>query len=368
MVGAFAGAVYAFGKSSQGLPEWSFWEQLAGQSWGAVAGADRPIFGYMPGFAALVRPFFAVPSPIGALLFVAMNVASCFGILTLLRVEFREGGKLVQLPLVVMTSCVFYLATQNNQVVAPSVFLTLLGYRLLMRTSWWGSAVIGFAVLIKTLPATLFLLFTLLRRFRLAFLGGVILVVASVGLSTMVEGFDVSFDAHKAFPLQVRSQDPNRVLTEGVTPRSFAGNISLAASVVRLAPWIGGTTALVVNRVIFWSTLLLVSLFAFRAGRCRSVPISILALWISWTILAAPFGRYYYAVFLLPAWWLCWPEGRTDSHPWWFRISLWLVALLPLATRSSNAIPYVLLTSGTFVACAYRCRRDIQASIAPPPA
>jgi len=360
MAGGIVGAVRGLMKTAHEWPEWIYWEQLATQSWGEVAGADQPVFGYLPGIAALVTPFFAVPHPLGAILFATMNAASCVGIVMLLRAEFRSGGKVVQLPLAVMTSYSLYLATQNNQLVAPSMYLTLLAYRLLMRRSWFGSVALGFAVLIKTLPATLFLLFTFLRRFRLAFVGGLILVAASVGLSTMTEGFEVAFDAHAAYPEQIKAQDPNLVLTEGVEPRSFRSNMSLQASIVRLAPWIGETFALILNRTIFWGTLLFVCYLAFVAGKREPIPNAMFALWIAWTTLAAPFGRYYYVALLLPALWLCWPAGLTRDRARWAQVILWLLALTPIATRSGNAVPYVLLTIFTFGWCARRCLRELR--------
>ena len=72
-----------------------------------------------------------------------------------------------------------------------------------------------------------------------------------------------------------------------------------------------------------------------------------LGLWLSWTVLAAPFGRYYYLLLLTPTWSWLWPRaGGVRSKPL-NAIACWLVALVPLASRSTEV--YVAITVITYV-------------------
>ena len=362
VLGVVLGVARGFQKTAKAWPEWIYWKQIATQPWESVVGPDRFIFGYLPGFALFVKPFFALPSPFGALLFAVVNAASCVGILLLLRAGIWKGSQRLHLALAAMTAITMYLSVQNNQVVAPSLFLTLLAYVLMMRNAWLGSVALAGAILIKTIPATFLLLFTLIRRFRLAFLAGVIMLGVSVTASIMFEGVDVAMRAHAGFVEQVSAQDPGRVLTEGVTRRANSDNKSLSAAIVKLAPWIGNTPALILMRSMCWGTLILasyLSFFGIRRG-CRSI--SILALWLSWTIVAAPFGRYYYLLFLLPACWLFWPKGPPSRHALPVQAGLWSLALIPLASRSLDGFPYTLLTVMAFGWCAYNCNRELGAN------
>ena len=52
-----AGALSGFQSAIQGQPEWCYWEALATQPWPEVVGPDKMLFGYLPGFAVLIRPF-----------------------------------------------------------------------------------------------------------------------------------------------------------------------------------------------------------------------------------------------------------------------------------------------------------------------
>ena len=139
----------------------------------------------------------------------------------------------------------------------------------------------------------------------------------------------------------------NRVLTDGVVPSSLENNTSLSSIVVQLAPYIGNTPAYILNLVIFWSTLLLACYLSFTASRRTRNPPLILALWLCWTIMAAPFGRYYYLLFLLPAWWLLWPKAALQRHAVAVTIALWLLALSPLAGKSTTV--FVVLVVFTFL-------------------
>ncbi len=356
--GIAVGAVRGYQKALGSRPEWTFWDQLATQPWESVAGADQPIFGYLPGFAVVLKPFFMLPSPLGLLLFLTINAASCVGILIILRGQFWNNGGRVHPALALMTAITMYFSLQNNQVVAPSLLLTLIAYFQILRNQKLGSIALAVAILVKTLPATFLLLFTLIKRFRLSFLAGVALLALSVLLSALTEGMDVSTHAHLNLLEQFRAQDPNRVLTDGVVPSSLENNTSLSSIVVQLAPYIGNTPAYILNLVIFWSTLLLACYLSFTASRRTRNPPLILALWLCWTIMAAPFGRYYYLLFLLPAWWLLWPKAALQRHAVAVTIALWLLALSPLASKSTTV--FVALVVFTFLWSVKSILQDLQ--------
>lgn len=84
----------------------------------------------------------------------------------------------------------------------------------------------------------------------------------------------------------------------------------------------------------------------------------VLALWLSWTILAAPFGRYYYLVFLLPAWWVLWPKTPAKGYTPLLLGALWFIALLPLASRSGSV--FLVIVISTFIVCAWHVYRDLR--------
>ena len=357
VAGVVAGIWRGWQKATAGRPEWSFWQQLATQSWQDAAGADKDIFGYLPGFALLVKPFFLV-EPLGLIVFLLLNAICGIGIIIMLRRHFVPDGSGIHPALALMTAIALYLGLQNNQVVIPSMFLTLLAYFSIMDHSGRGTIALALAVLIKTLPATLFLLLTLIGRLRLAIVAALVLGVLSFSLGAISESWRVSLDAHLGFLEQVSAQNPNRALTEAQAPPSLSNNTSLSAAIVQLAPALGKTLPRMLNLVIFLGSLALTCYLSFTSSRRLDNAPMVLALWLSWTIMAAPFGRYYYIIFLLPAWWLLWPKAPARGHSTALLAALWLIALLPLGSRS-GAI-FLALVIGTFLACAWRVFRDLR--------
>jgi len=357
LIGIVAGIWRAWQKGIAGRPEWSYWQQLATQSWQDVAGADTAIFGYLPGFALLVKPFFLL-GPLGLPIFLLLNALCAAGIVIMLRRHFRLGGEDAHPALLLMTAIALFLGLQNNQVVIPSMFLTMVGYFSIMNHSKRGAVALALAVLIKTLPATLFLLLTLIGRLRLAIATGLILGLLSLSLTAISEGWSVSFDAHLGFLEQVSAQNPNRALTDAQEPRSLSDNTSLSAAVVQLAPALGDTLPRILNLAIFLGSLALACYLSFASSRRLDNAPMVLALWLSWTIMAAPFGRYYYLVFLLPAWWALWPKEPANGYAPLLLGALWFVALLPLASRSGSI--FLVIVIGTFVVCAWHVCRDLR--------
>jgi hypothetical protein len=357
-LGIIAGIVRAWQKAMAARPEWSYWEQLAMHPWQDVAGADKDIFGYLPGFAAVVKPFFLAPHPLGLLAFLSLNAVCSIGMVLILRRYFWPVGERIHPAMLLMTGICIFLALQNNQVVVPSMYLTLVGFFAIMANRLLGSIALAIAVLVKTLPATLFLLLALIERFRLAVIAGIMLVVLSVSLSTLTDGWQTSFDAHLDFVEQVSAQNPNRTLTDSEAPRSIGNNTSLSAAIVQLAPALGPVVPRLLNLAIFLGTLALVCYLSFVSSRRLGNAPLVLALWLCWTILAAPFGRYYYLVFLLPAWWLLWPKNPAGGYSKSLLAGLWFVALLPLASRSGAV--FLTLVVVTFTACTWRVFRQLQ--------
>lgn len=357
LIGIVAGIWRAWQKGVAGRPEWSYWQQLATQSWQDVAGADTAIFGYLPGFALLIKPFFLLET-LGLPVFLLLNAMCALGIIIMLRRHFRPGGEDAHPALLLMTAIALYLGLQNNQVVIPSMFLTIVGYFSIMGHSKHGVVALALAVLIKTLPATLFLLLTLIGRLRLAIAAGLMLGLLSFSLTAISEGWRVSLDAHLGFFEQVSAQNPNRALTDAQAPRSLSDNTSLSAAVVQLAPALGDTLARILNLAVFLGSLALTCYLSFASSRRPNNAPMVLALWLSWTILAAPFGRYYYLVFLLPAWWVLWPKAPANGYTPLLLGALWFIALLPLASRSGSV--FLVIVISTFVACAWHVYRDLR--------
>jgi len=361
LVGIVAGIGRAWQKAIAGRPEWSYWQQLATQSWQDTAGADKEIFGYLPGFALMVKPFFLL-EPLGLVVFLVLNAMCGIGIIIVLRRHFQPDGESAHPALLLMTAIALFLGLQNNQVVIPSMYLTLVAYFSIVNHSKRGAVALALAILIKTLPATLFLLLTLIGRLRLAIVAALVLGILSFSLAGISDGWRSSLDAHLGFVEQVSAQNPNRALTETQAPRSLADNTSLSAAVVRLAPDLGNTLPRILNLGIFLGSLALACYLSFVSSRRLDNAPMVLALWLSWTIMAAPFGRYYYLVFLLPAWWLLWPKAPAGGYSSSALLgALWFIALLPLASRSGPV--FLVLVVGTFVVCAWHVYRGLREAV-----
>lgn len=342
-----AGALSGFQSAIQGQPEWCYWEALATQPWLEVVGPDKMLFGYLPGFAALIRPFFALSQPLGLLLFLAINAGSCWGIAIVLKRMRDEKDRPLPMALVVMLAIPMYLSLQNNQVVAPAVLLALCGVIWIMRGNSWGALALAIAALIKTMPVTLLLPLVLVGHWRKALLAALAVASLSIGFYAASEGIGTGLEAHLDLPAQWSAQNPNRILTDGEIPSSYSDNMSLSAVMIGLRGILGDGPTLLVNLSWFVGTLLLTLFATVRSQRREHHPMAWLGLWLSWTVLAAPFGRYYYLLLLTPTWSWLWPRaGGVRSKPL-NAIACWLVALVPLASRSTEV--YVAITVITYV-------------------
>jgi len=306
---AVAGAVRAWQKGMANEPEWAYHKAAASTIFEGGLSVHNP--GYLPGFSALMRPFFLLSEGVGLALFIALAlVASWF----LFRLVWRECAQLApemrRTPGAwhwVWFAAPLYFAIQNNQVMTQMMLFVVVGFLLLRSGRWvWGASALSLSVAIKTFPITLGLYLLLKRRWREAITFGVLAGATTVLLGSLVYGPAESIDLHLAWPGKVGGQEPANLL-RGEEPRFFDDNQSVAAWIVRAAPWIGSTTALVVRYAMFWGSLLITA-YAYLRSRTSSKKArgdlhwDDLALWIAWIVFASPFGRYYYAVMLLPAW------------------------------------------------------------------
>jgi len=344
-----AGLLKGFQNATAGRPDWCYWEALATQPWMEVVGPDKALFGYLPGFAPLIYPFIALPHQLGLLAFLAINAACCWGIGSVLKRSRHEPERPLPTALVVMLAIPMYFSLQNNQVVAPAALLALCGATWITRGSSWGALALGFAALIKTLPIVLLCPLVLLGHWRMALLAGLALASLSLGLFALTEGISTSLEAHLRVPEQLGAQNPNRILTGGEVPSSYSDNMSLSAAMIGLRGILGDSLTHFVNLGWFAGTLLL-TIFATLRGRGRKLPpMAWLGLWLSWTVLAAPFGRYYYLLILTPAWTWLWPTADRSKRRRYTWLVCWLIALAPLTARSSGF--YAPITLITYAAC-----------------
>ena len=343
-VAVLAGVLLAAGHTAYraGLkdkPEWPYLRMMALLEPSESMGGDKMCFGYLPGFAAVVRPFF-VNETVGLPLFIAVNLASVVGIFALLRpwLKIDDGPSASDAVnrlwrdgvLVSLLVAPAYLAIQNNQIVAPSVFLLLAAWRWIERGRWtWGASLLSLACLVKSLPLTLVGYLLLTRRFVTAGLTVAVLGVVSLVACAALFGVGESWRAHLHFPQSVRMQEPARALS-GEPPISYNDNQSLAAIIIQSSAMIGEHAAWLLRYGIFAISALVAGGCTWRFGRETGYERQTFLMWLAWTVLAAPFGRYYYLLFLVPVW-----VGDAGLRKLLKRYP-WLVSFPPLLMYSKN--------------------------------
>lgn len=347
-----AGALRGYQKGVDARPEWSFWSSLVANPLLEVAGEKTNIFGYFPGFKGLLKPFFFLPAPFDLLVFVLINALCGIGLLIFLRKLISSERGLESSALALMVGMPVYYNLQNNQVAVPALLLLMLGFAVLQNNFKFGVLGIASAILIKTLPSTALLFLVVTDRWKAGVTAGLLLLVLSLSLAVMSDDLDTSIAAHINLPQQFSAQDPNRILTSGDVPVSYSNNTSLSAVIVKTEEYIGAGAALLLNRLFFVASLLLTLFIVYTANRKGVDKTLLLAFWLSWTILAAPFGRYYYLLFLTPAWVLLWPSDLMQSGKINQRLALGLLAILPFAAK--NTAVYTFLTLGTYAFMTYR--------------
>lgn len=301
-----AGLGRAVGQWLKGKPEWSYYRQFVRQPLAEATGPDKPIFGYLPGSKALLAPF-VWAEPLGYILFALLNALACVGIFFLIYRHFAAAGRsplprgLSLLWLSICSAVPIWFALQNNQLIAPAVFLTLLAFSLLaQRRDILAGVVFAFAVMLKTLPLPALLFPLICRRWGTVLTAGVSLAVLSVGLASLTEGVGGGIQSHVDWPSQVIAQSPLNALTKGAEPHSFYSNQSPAAEVVRLARATGIKQLVWVHVAVVFASLLALAVCSMRPASERLYWYKVGG-WLAWIAYAAPFGRYYYLLFLVPA-------------------------------------------------------------------
>jgi len=210
-----AGLGRGVGKWLKNEPEWSYYRQLVYQPLAEVCGPDKPIFGYLPGIKNLLAPF-VLTEPAGYVLFALFNALACIGIYLFVHRHFTDaennpiprGTSLLWLS--ICSAIPSWFALQNNQLVAPAVFLTLLAFsQVAQKRDILAGIVFALAIVLKTLtlPALLFPL--LCRRWGVIVATTVSLVILSIGSDCMTEGMHGGIRNHLAWPSQVIAQTPS---------------------------------------------------------------------------------------------------------------------------------------------------------------
>jgi len=112
-----AGINRGIGKWCQGGVEWFHWKNLVYEPLADATGAEKPIFGYLPGFKALLVPFVRT-GPIGYFVFALLNGLSCLGIVKLIYSHFtvHDRSPLALLWLSICSAVPIWFALRNNQI------------------------------------------------------------------------------------------------------------------------------------------------------------------------------------------------------------------------------------------------------------
>ncbi len=333
--------------------EWCYWRMFVEQPMHEVFGAEKPLYGYLPGAKALFIPFVAT-GVAGFLAFAVVNAGSCVGIVMLLARRMRLGdgtrSPLAIAWLLLCCSVPSYFAIQNNQVVAPAVFLSLLAFTFLERKHpVLAGCVLAAAALVKTVPVALFLLPLLLRSWLTSLVAVLALIFLSLGLSAATEGVADSVRYHVGWPAQVLAQDPTVSKDEGGPDRSRGVNESPTAEIARLVDatgtkiWVWGFRG-----ILAVSTALLIAASVAAPGNAVGFWHKVAA-WMAWVPFASPFGCYYYLLFSAPAWFALGPMAGTTPKtlPSRFRfLPIPLVAVTAKYVSAANAV----VVSATFFA------------------
>jgi hypothetical protein len=318
----------------------------------------------------LLTPFVRT-EPAGYFLFAVLNAACCAGVLRMIHLRESRGrgdpDRLLWLAIAAVVPVLF--ALQNNQIVAPAVYLSMLAFTLAERGKE-KSAGLWFAlgVLLKSLPLPMLAFPLLLRRWRMVATACLALGLGSLGLATWTDGWEQSLKHHLAYPAQVVAQSPTRAADPGKkAPRSFHHNRSPGAELTRLARATGIKAFAFLHPVFVLGTLAILAWLTLRGGAAAAFFWPRVTAWFAWVAAAAPFGRYYYLLFLLPA---IYAAGWLALEKWETHRSLCLAGLalacaLTLLTRSPNP-SYTVLSVSMLAFSLVRLARMVNASPANP--
>lgn len=361
--GAALGAVTAVGKWARGEPEWSYYRDLVTQPLAVATGPDEKLFGYIPGAKALLTPFVEAGAA-GYFLFLALSLASVLLLYTLLRKAGRPGGggeRNLAHDGLWLSACMAgpaYLALQNNQLVTLSALLTVLALVHGLRgREGLGAALLGGAVFLKTLPLLLLPMLVLLGRWRMAVYTALFVPVASLMLAAATDGIPSSVYHHLAWPHQVMEQSPLDIF-EGDTPRSMSTNQFFLAYLTRASLLVDAPLLAQSFFLLKAASLLVLCILTVKARRSPELHGTIATVWLAWLVFIAPFGRYYYVLFLVPLWY----SGGLALSEWsprWSKAK-WLLPLSVLVMGGHNpayaAMTFLTVLMGIGLLVAWRSR------------
>lgn len=331
----------AWDKGWERLPEWYYWGYAA--NYPDESGLEGLRNGYLPGISALLKPFFVVPEWLGLMSFIGLNLVSAAVLLALL---WREVYGELDYPFgrrpspwhVVWLAAPLYLAIRINQLMVPMMALAVIGLVYVRRgRTLEGSLALALSGVVKTLSFPLGLLLLLKRKYVCAVLFGILAGAISLALASGFYGPKLAFELHLDLPFGIARENPSRALgPDGEPPESFDNNKSASAWIVKGEPYLGTALSRGLLVVVFWGTLLPVSYVVFRRRSDPEPAWQDVALWLAWTAFAAPFGRYYYVLLLLPAWMvLSVPSRRPPSRG--DALVTWSVRLMPLLAWGSRS-------------------------------
>lgn len=181
-----------------------FWETARHFRQTGEISSKLGVHNYLPFFTVLMTPWSLLPLRVAAVAFTLLSLG--FFALTVALVETLLGGGLGARPRTATLATIgLMLAYVHSCGVLGQVGLLLL---LLVIATWflvergkeWAAgAALGLATLIKLLPAVLIVFFLLQRRWRVAGVAVVVLVVFGLGLPLAGMGYQETVAQHRAF-------------------------------------------------------------------------------------------------------------------------------------------------------------------------
>ncbi|MDX2175605.1 MAG: glycosyltransferase 87 family protein [Candidatus Sumerlaeia bacterium] len=344
MAGASAEAV---SKHARGRPEWSHYRDFVHDPLAVATGPDKDLFGYLPGAKALLTPF-VESEPFGFALFLALNLCAVAGIFLIgarCLLPATEDRALCAHRLWWLSVCLAvpaYFTVQNNQLVAFTVFLSMLSFALLARgIQFTAGGLLAGAILVKTLPLALVGLGVLRGRWWFAATAVSLALASTFLLGALTDGWASTLYHHLAWGRMVALQHPLETFASG-RPLSMSDNQSPLAYMVELSVWLDSPgVAAAAALAMQVSGVALLAATALLAGR-REAHWKLFAVWLAWLAWATPFGRYYYALFWVPLWYMMAGRGAINLRS---PAVLWYA--LPLGTllaRGGNPTYAVVAT------------------------
>jgi len=354
-----AGIFKAITKYIHNKPEWSFWVKTTHNPMSVNAQYVGP---YLPGIKGFLTIFTAYP-PYGYILFLALNVLSCLGISYILLNYLEKPVDIKKVNwLCVCMYAPTYLCLQNNQLIILCVFSLLFALLLLKKHQTWTSGLVcALSIIFKSLVLPILVFTTLLQKWKFTILSVLLVIVISFTSLVICENFSSSVQAHLNWPAKVMDRNP-----ENASPNWFDDNHSAYAESVRMANhW--DLPFIVWLHKIF--SVLAFGILVYYTHKNRNNPAVfwlLASLWMAWIAYVTPFGRYYYLILLVPAWYLIGIK-KSIIHQGW-KTAFWYLPLFMFIKKLDGM--YVVVTLVTLIYGLYilisSIRNDSQDSNLPP--